>query len=235
MAEAFTIFYESWLAKLKELLQQLLTSSSDSSNAEYHHSDLVNQVLCHYKEFHDEKSKAINENPFLMISPPWLSPYEKILLWFSGFKPSMSLNLAKRALRETLSSSQLEIIEGMWADTKREEKEIEKVMASVQESMAAMPTYGLITRFGGLVGGEVSQLEEAMRMFKERVISVLEMADVLRGTTVSKLLEILSPLQVVRFLAAAAQFTVGTRRWGLERDNDPALSNGDVGASASHA
>ncbi|KAL3506337.1 hypothetical protein ACH5RR_031719 [Cinchona calisaya] len=218
-ALAFTAFFEGWIKKKQSLLEKLLPLlSNDQESNEELCKELVAEVFAHYQEYYQEKSRAVNEDVFLMLSPPWMNSFERTLLWISEFKPSMVFPLIKNSLKECLTSDQVEKIEEIKAQTKREEKEVEQAMATVQESIAAPPIFELMRRFGRLVDGEISELDEAMEKFKENMKMVVENADALRGSTVRKLMGILSPFQTAKFLAASAQFVVQARMWGSERD-----------------
>lgn len=229
MAQAFTAFLEDWTKNQQNFLQKLLLlsgSSDQSFDKDEECKELVAEVLAHYQQYYEEKNRAVNEDVFVMLSPPWLSSFERALLWVSGFKPTMVFPLIKNSLKGCLTSDQVRKIEEIRAETRREEKQVEHAMATVQESIAAPPICDLLRRFSGLVDGEISELDEAMEKFKENMRMVVENADVLRGSTVRKLVEILSPVQTVRFLAAVAQFVVQVRNWGSQRD---ALHNSAAG------
>ncbi|XP_027120294.2 protein RESPONSE TO ABA AND SALT 1-like [Coffea arabica] len=231
MAQAFPAFYEGWMMNHQNLLEKLLSFSSLDALADDKNDkcqDLLAEVLAHYQQYYEEKTRAVNKNVFLMLSPPWLSSYERALLWISDFIPTTLFPLIDNSLGEDLADEQRERIQVIRAETRRLEKEVEQAMAAVQESIAAPPIFDLLRRHERTVDGEISELDAAMDKFKENMMRVIENADALRGSTVTKLVEILCPVQAIKFLAGAFQFTLRVRRWGSQRDAQSSRITRDV-------
>ncbi|KAK8692427.1 hypothetical protein V6N13_075886 [Hibiscus sabdariffa] len=107
-------------------------------------------------------------------------------------------------------------------ETRREERELTQDSATIQESLAALPLLKLVRRYGGRIDGELSELESAMENMKVEMLRALERADKLRRTTVRKLLQALSPVQTVKFLAASAEFQLTVRKWGMQKGQERA-------------
>ncbi|KAL8465467.1 hypothetical protein ACS0TY_034827 [Phlomoides rotata] len=187
-------------------------------------SDLIPRVFAHYQEFYREKARATDQDVFLLISPPWLSSFERSLLWISGFRPSMFFPIINSALAEELSSDQRRRIEEVKAESRRREREITQAMVRIQEMVAEQPVYSLMRRFGGLVDGERPELEEAMDELKAAMLVVVGNADALQGWTVAEVVGVLNPVQGVKFLPAVARFQLQSRRWEVERDSYMAAS-----------
>uniref|UniRef100_A0A2N9GWC9 DOG1 domain-containing protein n=1 Tax=Fagus sylvatica TaxID=28930 RepID=A0A2N9GWC9_FAGSY len=123
-----------------------------------------------------------------------------------------------------LTDEQTRRMEEVKAETKNGEKELTETLARLQQSVAAPPMVALARRIGRIMDGEISSLDSAIEALKTSMLRVLEDADSLRKSTVSKVVEILSPVQTLKFLAAAAQFQLQVRRWGMERDSQKALT-----------
>ncbi|XWS24032.1 hypothetical protein CRYUN_Cryun28dG0066400 [Craigia yunnanensis] len=179
----------------------------------------------HYEQYLEEKSRAEKEEVFLFYSPPWLSSFEKTLLWVGGFKPFLLFKLLANSVTE-LTPEQEETIERVKYENRREERELTEAMATIQESVAIPPLLNLARRFGRLNDGEALELESAMETLKGRMLRTLERADKLRGSTARKVIEILSPVQTVKFLAASAEFQLKVRNWGLQKDQQRATGLG---------
>ena len=176
---------------------------------------MIQEVLSHYLE---EKSRAAKEEVFLFYSPPWLSSFEKItLLWVGGFKPFLLFKLLAYSVTE-LTPEQEETIERVKYETRREERELTLAMATIQESVATPPLLNLVKRFGKLIDDEELELESAMETLKAAMLRTLERADKLRRSTVRKVIEVRSPVQTVKFLAASSEFQLRVRKWGLQKD-----------------
>ncbi|KAK7311736.1 hypothetical protein RJT34_10052 [Clitoria ternatea] len=206
---SFHTFYEEWVLRQENLLEQLLSlPDSDSEDQKR----LSEQVLCHYQQYLEEKSKLADVDVFLLLSPTWLSAYERALLWIGDYKPSLILRLAAGAV-EGLTSEQRERLDRVREETGRAEREVSEAMASAQESMASPTMVGLVRMLdGGITPREV---ESAIEGLKRALIRVSQRADELRASTMRKVVEILSPPQTVQFLAATIHFQMRVRRWSI--------------------
>ncbi|TKY74500.1 Transcription factor TGA4 [Spatholobus suberectus] len=91
--QSFEAFYEGWLARQENLLEQLLSVMPDAAEQQ---RTLIEQALCHYQQFLEEKSKVANDDVFLLFPRPWLSAYERALLWIGDYKPSLPLFIPSR-------------------------------------------------------------------------------------------------------------------------------------------
>ncbi|XP_027356440.1 protein DOG1-like 4 [Abrus precatorius] len=213
--QSFEAFYQKWLSSQENLLERLLTVSAmpDSAAEVERRSRLIEEVMCHYRQYLEEKSKVASVDVFLLFSPTWLSAYEGALLWIGDYKPSLILRLVDGAV-EGLTAEQRERVERMREETKRAEREVSEAMASVQESMASPRVVGLVR----VLDGEITELESAIEGLKRALVRVWKRADELRASTVRKVVGILSPPQTVQFLAATMLFQMRVRKWGLQRD-----------------
>ncbi|XP_061352974.1 protein RESPONSE TO ABA AND SALT 1-like [Gastrolobium bilobum] len=189
--QSFEAFYDEWLVRQQNMLEQLLSVSAmpDSPTKIDHQKMLIEQVLSHYQEYLEEKSKVANVDVFLLFSPTWLSAYERALLWIGDYKPSLILRLADGGV-EGLTTEQKQMIEQLTNETKRAEREVSEAMAGVQESVAKPRVVGC----------------SAIEGLKKPLMGVSEKADNLRASTMRKVVGILSPSQTVQFLSAATHF-----------------------------
>lgn len=217
--EWFHAFYEDWLQRQQNLVDQLINISAtpDSPNKLHHQKTLIDTVLSHYQQYFEEKTKLANDDVFLLFSPTWLSSYERALLWIGDYKPSLILRLADGAVQD-LTAEQREALERVRSETRRAERELSAAMAGVQESVASPRVVECARRVGRVLDGEIGELDAAMKGLRRALEGVSERGDELRAATVRKVLGVLRPPQTVRFLAAAMGFQLRVRRWGLERD-----------------
>ncbi|XP_009339278.2 protein ZW2 [Pyrus x bretschneideri] len=217
--ERFVTFLGGWLDRQQTFLDQLLNlvESPDYENKDARERILIEQVLSHYQQYFAEKARTAEEDAFVLFSPPWLSSFERSLLWLGGFKPSMVLRMVDSSV-EDLTAEQVREMDAVKGETRRAERDLSETMARIQESVAAPPILALARRVGRPMEGEISSLDMAMEMLKTAMLGVFESADGLRGSTVRKVVEVLSPEQTVKVLAAVAQFQLRIRRWGLQRD-----------------
>ncbi|XVE95117.1 hypothetical protein REPUB_Repub02eG0069000 [Reevesia pubescens] len=89
-------------------------------------------------------------------------------------------------------------------------------MATIQESVATPRLLNLVRRFGRLIDSEALELESAMETLNAGMVWILKRADKLRSSIVKKLIEIRSPIQKPKFLAASGAFQLRARKWGLQ-------------------
>ncbi|XP_028792448.1 protein DOG1-like 4 [Neltuma alba] len=216
---SFQSFFEGWLSRQQSFLDQLLTLSlaPDSPLKMEQQSALIDQVLFHYQQYFQERSR-LADDVFLLFSPTWLTSYERALLWIADYKPSLVLHLVDGAV-DGLSPEQKAMLERVKDDTRRQERVVTGAMASVQEIPGGPSMLQLARRVGRLIDGEVDELDTALEMLKNAMREVLERADELRVSTSRKVVEILRPSQTVQFLAAAAQFQLGVRSLGKRLDS----------------
>lgn len=238
--ETFEAFFEDWLAQQEAFLDQLLLRASapqgQSCPSHDHRGDgdgdgdgeadraLIEQVLGHYQRFYEEKTRVAREDAFLFFSAPWLTSFERTFLWIGDFKPTLLFRFLGSAV-DGLTAAQSEEVERIGAETRWRERELTEAMARVQESVAAPPLLCLLRASAGQPprDGELCALEAAMAQLKEAMVAVLEDANALRAATARRLMEVLSPAQTVKLLAAAAQFQVRIRWWGKQRAASAAL------------
>ncbi|KAL2242177.1 UNVERIFIED_CONTAM: Protein ZW2 [Sesamum indicum] len=212
---SFTSFFERWLSRQEAFLRQLETLHRHREC-----SEIIPQVFSHYQELYREKSRAAHADVFLLLSAPWLTSFERSMLWISGFRPSILFPILVNSVGGELSAEQRQRIEAVKAETRRKEREITQAMARVQETVAEQPLYSLMRKFGKLVDGEVTEFDTSMDRLKAAMLVVVENADALQGWTAVEVVEILSPVQGVKFLAAVARFQLQSRRWGVEKDSE---------------
>ncbi|XWS21349.1 hypothetical protein CRYUN_Cryun30bG0048000 [Craigia yunnanensis] len=218
IGENFETFFNSWLIRQENFLEQLVQALTSQDGHEIERQgSLIQEVLSHYEQYLEEKSRAAKEEVFLFYSPPWLSSFEKSLLWVGGFKPFLLFKLLANSVTE-LTPEQEETIERVKYETRREERELTVAMATIQESVAIPPLLNLVRRFGRLIDDEELELESAMETLKVAMLKTLERADKLRGSTARKVIEILSPVQTMKFLSASAEFQLRVRKWGIQKD-----------------
>ncbi|PIA50799.1 hypothetical protein AQUCO_01200211v1 [Aquilegia coerulea] len=217
---SFGNFFKEWLVTQKSDLEQLNILSSQV-HLEVELESLVGRVLSHYQHYYETKLRAVSENVFLLFSSPWLSSYERSLLWITGFKPGVPFRIVEKQFGggELLSSDQVEKIKSLKVETISKEKALSKEMAKIQESVVGPSWVEIINRMDTQVAdnGEVDQV--LGKIERELKILVIE-ADFLRATTARELVSILSPVHAAKFLASTAWLQLNIRNWGLKIDAD---------------
>lgn len=219
-SSSFDSFFGGWLARQEGFLQQLVAARalSQPENRTDELADLISRVLQHYQSYYDEKSRLARDDVLLVFSPTWLTPFERSLLWIAGWKPSMAFRLVTSSVGDMLCSEQMQKMERLRAETRAEERELSEEMAKLQETVASAHVLELARGVGRERGGERMEVESVVEALQVSLEVILEGADLLRLKTVRKVVDILSPIQTVGFLAEAAQLQLRIRRWALQKD-----------------
>ncbi|KAK2985964.1 hypothetical protein RJ640_028282 [Escallonia rubra] len=216
-AEPFATFFRDWLTRQEHLLYELLQvqpSQHHEEGVDHESRELIGRVMTHYTQYYEFKSRIAHQNVFLVLSPPWFSPYERTFLWISGFKPGLAFRIVNNSVSD-LDAEQGRQMERLVEEIKAEERELAAELVVVQ---GAAPILALARLEGRLENGRVREVDNAMERLRSSMEELVECADNLRTKTVVKVMEILNTGQNVRFLAAAAQLQLRIRSWGQQRD-----------------
>ncbi|GAA0161707.1 hypothetical protein LIER_17960 [Lithospermum erythrorhizon] len=216
----FSSFIEDWFHRQSTFLYELNRAEESSRNSEETEiRSLVDRVLAHYQQYFEEKSRMAHRNVFIMFSPPWFTPLEKALLWIAGFKPGMAFTLLETSVND-LSRNQRQRINELKNEVKFQERELYGQYARIQETVAAPPLAELAR--GSSLAMQMNnnrRVDSVLEPLSVEMENLLSEADSLRITTAESVVEILTPLQKVRYLAAAAELQIGVRSMGLQRQD----------------
>ncbi|WCJ28045.1 hypothetical protein M5689_009754 [Euphorbia peplus] len=214
----FEEFFEGWLARQQNLLDQLLLLHQDGREVSHDHlKEVITRTLAHYEQYYQEKSRFAHRNIFLVFSPPWFSPFERTFLWIAGFKPALAYKVLHGSVRD-LSEEQRQLIGRLKDETKLVEKMLHDEMARVQESVASPPLLEWAKRQGKMVDSEMrSEESPAIERIGSEMEAVVGRADALRMSTVMRVVEILTPSQNIKFLTAVTEMYVKVRSMGMQR------------------
>lgn len=208
---------------------------------------LVDKCVRHYDEFYKTKSDGANQDILCMFAPTWLTSLEYALLWIGGWRPTTAIHLfySKSGLQleakladlipalskstgdlGDLSLSQINRADELQKRTVHKERAISEKMATLQESAADTNTVDLSNTISEMMrNGEGDgrresdeKLDSLMESKKDELEELLHMADSLRMETLRSVLEILTPIQGVYFLIAAAELHLRLHDWGLKKD-----------------
>ncbi|KAJ4851405.1 hypothetical protein Tsubulata_014742 [Turnera subulata] len=241
--EKFTEFFEKWVSQLEEYLQLLLKVSNEHVNNVYACDDqdlqaLVSKVTQHYKEYYSVKWALAQEDALPFFSPTWATPFENAHSWFTGWKPSMIFKMLQsiRANRGVpgpslvaLTQEQLAKIEELRVKVRLDEAKVEREMERQQVSVAERKMVEL-ARLSCRVAAKnepvmISELqvaglvEVAMKRLVGGLEKVMKAADCVRLRTLKGVLDVLTPLQCVDFLAGTSILQLRLRQWGEKRRN----------------
>ncbi|CAH8311247.1 unnamed protein product [Eruca vesicaria subsp. sativa] len=222
-SQSFSSFVNGWLIRHRYFVEQLTCASSLA--LEHQQQSLVSHFLSHCLQYYQAKSSAVSlagDNVFTFFSPPYFTPYARLILWVGDFKPSLVFKLTDSSV-DDLTRHQRDRISSLRVETRRREKDVMRDFALVQQSVADPPVMLAARRVGarGMVDGEESDLEEAMEVLKSGMVRAMNDADELRCSTVGKVVEILNPAQAVKVLRTIGELHLRLRELvGLERDDE---------------
>ncbi|KAI3470891.1 hypothetical protein Pfo_027554 [Paulownia fortunei] len=220
-AQTFEAFFERWLIRqehyLQDLLQVMECSSCGDEENEQRCKELIDQIIAHYTQYFVAKTRIVQENVFLVLTPTWFSSFERAYLWIGGFRPGLAFRLVINNVLD-LTEDQSQRINRLMTEIKEEEKEVTDEFDRVQEGIVSRSMVELAMNMGRPQNGAENNMESAVDRLRVSMEALVECADFLRRKTGILLLEILKPAQAVRFLAAAAQLQLNLRSWGMQRD-----------------
>ncbi|TXG52600.1 hypothetical protein EZV62_021769 [Acer yangbiense] len=175
------------------------------------------------QQYYQEKSIAARQDVLVFFSPPWFTAFERSYFWVGGFKPTFVFKLLDDSSVEDLTEEQEREVQQIKSKTRREERKLDDTMARIQETLAiSPPLLSLMRRFGD--HSQLSELDSGETELLTAMLVALENADALRGKAARGLMEILSPIQTVKVLTAAAQLHLKVRRCGLQWDQRTATT-----------
>lgn len=205
---------------------------------------LIQKVVQHYEQYYQEKSVWETRDAISMLTPAWRSSLEDAFLWIGGWRPTLAIHLlySKSGLQleaklgdlirgistgdlGDLAPNQMERIDELHKKTVHEERVLTEKLAKLQESVADRSMVELSNAVSEMMRSgesdcEVESEEKVRRELElknEDVEELMHMADELRMETLKALIEVLTPIQAVYFLIAAAELHLRLHEWGKKR------------------
>lgn len=206
---------------------------------------LVDKCVRHYDELYKTKSDGAKQDILCMFTPTWLTSLEYTLSWIAGWRPTTAIHLfySKSGLQleakladlipalstgdlGDLSLCQTNRVDELQRKTVHKERVISEKMATLQESAADTNTVDLSNTISEMIRNDEGhsrresdeKLDSLMESKKDKLQELLHMADSLRMETLRSVVEILTPIQGVYFLIAAAELHLRLHDWGLKKD-----------------
>ncbi|XP_068496773.1 protein DOG1-like 4 [Phaseolus vulgaris] len=222
----FSEFYENWTGKLEDILQQLLQVSSQRTEVvktEQELQALVSTVTSHLKEYYTTKWGIAHDNVLIFFSPPWLNPLENAQLWMTGWKPSTvfrQVENLKKGNVLVMTEEQEKKMEELKMKIKMEEEKVEREMERQQVAMAdrRMVQLSKLTSRARSAGSEMDSVAEvAVKEVLAGLERVMKASDCVRLKTLKGVLDLLTPMQSVDFLAANITTLLRFNQWGKKK------------------
>lgn len=119
-----------------------------------------------------------------------------------------------------LMPTQLSLINDLQKRTIQEEERMAGWMASLQEKIGDQGLAEIVSecKTGNSSWEPNRKADEALDEHEVRMVSVLESADRLRLKTLKEMMNVLSPVQAVNYLAASKKLHLCVHQWGEGRD-----------------
>ncbi|KAE9594513.1 putative transcription factor TGA like domain-containing protein [Lupinus albus] len=242
VVEKFSQFYHNWVLKLEEILHLLLEISKKRSNenGEQEMLVLVSKVTSHIKEYYTMKWGAAHEDVLVFFSPVWLNPLENAYLWVTGWKPSTVFKLMESLNKTTtfnMTEEQEKKIEVLRMRIRMEEEKVESEMERKQVALADRKMVELARMCsrvrndggGGGGGGDVvvvaEKVDEAMKEVLAGLEKIMKSSDCVRLKTLKGVLDLLTPMQCVYFLAANIAMQLRLKQWNKKTDIGGSIMN----------
>ncbi|CAN4084225.1 unnamed protein product [Withania somnifera] len=188
----FSKYLENWMSELEELLKLLVIVPRENSYVKDQES-LVRKMRAHHEDYYRAKWAAAHED-VLPFSNQW-------------WKPSMAFRLVGFA--GDLSDEQWKDIDGLRGKIRGEEEKVERQQVAIGDRKMVELTS---------CDNNNELVELALKGLVMSLERVMKMADCVRLKTLKGLLEILSPIQCVDFLAAMTTLQFQMRKRGRKRE-----------------
>ncbi|KAF3508952.1 hypothetical protein F2Q69_00009063 [Brassica cretica] len=219
-------YYEWMSLQAKHIVDLKEALMRQRSNAYNHYKleELVGKIVNDFQSYAKRRSELTDKSCSSYFAPSWNSSLENGLLWMGGCRPSSFVrviyalcgscaetHLSRYLLQmdeniddghdgdssmSDLTATQLEKINDLHVKVIREEDEITKKCANLQEDVADMPI--AVTAF-----------------WRD---SVEADADKVRLETLRRIVEVLTPVQAAEFLLSGKRLHMSLREWGRARE-----------------
>ncbi|KAF2303149.1 hypothetical protein GH714_014155 [Hevea brasiliensis] len=199
--ERFFEFFEKWMCQLDEYLQHMRRASEDyraktGCESEQELQASVSKITQHYKDYYTIKWALAHEDVLAFFCPIWISPLENVYSWVTRWKPSAVFKLEEEKVEREMERQQVVVVDRKMAEL-----------------------VGLVVRVKN--GEEVRQVERLVQVALKGVMAglekVMKAVDCVRLRTLKGVLDVLSPLQCVEFLAGIGILQILLRQWGKKK------------------
>ncbi|KAL5576520.1 hypothetical protein UlMin_018219 [Ulmus minor] len=237
--EKFSEFFVNWVAKLEAHLQELTKVSKESTvvvRSDPELQALVAKVTAHLKEYYTAKWAAAHQDVVAFFCPVWLTPLENACSWVTGWKPSSVFRMVDSLTKSSssqqmkslndMSEQQVKKLEELRKRIKHEEDKVEREMERLQVAMADRKMVELARLASRIKNGEVvGQVDVSLKDTFSGLERAMKAADCVRLKTLKGVLDELTPLQSVEFLAANCKLQIQLRQMGKKKASPSEQSN----------
>ncbi|BAS71753.1 Os01g0306400, partial [Oryza sativa Japonica Group] len=209
--EEMVAFYEAWVGREERIVADLTDALLPARRRRDVLAPLVDAAVGHVSEYYERKARLADRDVVAALDPRWLNPLERTFLWAWGWKPALVFRFADGAVAGGSShQQQRRALERVRAATAEAEREVDREVAVVQESLAGPRVLAALRRQHPRNG----EADEAVAAVGRSLRVLLAAADALRERTVRDVVGTLAPDQAGAFLAAMLRFHLGVHRAG---------------------
>ncbi|KAL6627771.1 hypothetical protein ACP70R_031497 [Stipagrostis hirtigluma subsp. patula] len=203
-------FYDAWVGREEQIVADL-TAALPARRRDVL-APLVGAAVDHVAAYYEHKSRLADRDIVAALDPRWLNPLERTFLWAWGWKPALVFRFVDSAgAGDGVGSAERRALEDLRAATAAAEREVDREVAAVQESLAGPRVLAALRRQAAARNGEA---DEAVAAVGRSLRVLLGAADALRERTVRGVVELLGPEQAGAFVAAMLRFHLSVRRAG---------------------
>uniref|UniRef100_A0A803L4V8 DOG1 domain-containing protein n=1 Tax=Chenopodium quinoa TaxID=63459 RepID=A0A803L4V8_CHEQI len=223
--ESFGGFFERWLGDQARDLDDLKVASQAHAEStqpcpELTRSlrELVGRVMCHYENYYRVKYESVKHDVLGMMTPSWRSHLEESFLWIGGWRPSSAFHLLYSVAGLHFEAGFGELLRGLRTTNLAHQDTVADTSMVELSHIATelMRDSGSIGRVGNELVKE--RVESTLDSKEDKFKEILGKADDLRLKTLRNMVDILSPIQAVHFLIAAAELHLRVHDWGMKKD-----------------
>jgi hypothetical protein len=213
-------FYDAWAGREEELAAALAAALPSRRRDVL--APLVDAAVAHVAAYYEHKSRLADRDVVAALDPRWLNPFERTFLWAWGWKPALAFSFVDahdNGGRSSAASAdqRRRALEELRAATAAAEREVERDVAAVQESLAGPRVLdALRQQTTPAARNGVETADDAVAAVGRTLRVLLASADALRERTVRAVVGLLAPEQAGAFVAAMLRFHISVRRAGRD-------------------
>ncbi|XP_037474720.1 protein DOG1-like 4 [Triticum dicoccoides] len=204
-------FYDAWVGREEEMVSDLTAALGARRRDAL--APLVDAAMDHVAAYYEHKASLADRDVVAALDQRWLNPLERTFLWAWGWRPALVFRFVDGS--GAVGPRQRRELEDLRAATAAAEKEVDREVAAVQESLAGPRVLEALRQRRQHPRNGV-QADEAVAAVGRSLRVLLAAGDALRERTVRGVVGVLAPdaEQAGAFVAAMLRFHLGVHRAG---------------------
>ncbi|WVZ71449.1 hypothetical protein U9M48_020035 [Paspalum notatum var. saurae] len=209
-------FYDAWVGREEQVVAELTAALAlpSRSRRDAALAPLVDAALRHVASYYEHKSRLADRDVVAALDPRWLTPLERTFLWAWGWKPALVFRFLGGGAGAT--PQQRRALQELQAATAAAEREVDREVAAVQESLAGPRVLAALGRQQAPPRNGEAAADDAVAAVGRSLRVLLGAADALRERTLRAVVGLLAPEDAAAFVAAMLGFHLSVRRAGRD-------------------